>query len=200
MKEIKWQKLLLCFLIPFTHLHFPTDLKLPPSPFLYQQCLFLAIYFPEKNQIQWKLCLLLCPWPNANLVLPTVYYEFVLKPLAPTWDIFCTIYSSLNQDRLGQQFGMALNTDTTKRESCKGQESLGSSKVVKEGYEETKNQEQGLENREKGWRGQQSAAEIQEPAKGIRKCKAFMTRGPTFWTLNIYFHFHFNFLRDKSEC
>lgn len=45
---------------------------------------------------------------------------------------------------------MALNTDTTIRESCKGQESLGSSKVVKEGYEETKNQEQGLENREKG--------------------------------------------------
>ena len=42
---------------------------------------------------------------------PVVYCELVLKPLAPMWNYSSTVSPGLSQDRLDQQFRMALDTD-----------------------------------------------------------------------------------------
>lgn len=70
--------------------------------------------------------------------------------------------------------------------------------MVKVWCEEMKSQEQ--RDRAVGKRSEgvsRAPLRFKSQLTWIRKCKAFMTRVPEFWTLNIYLQVHFNFFKKQ---
>lgn len=141
------------FLNSFIHLPSPTKIKVNLS---HPECLSLS-FISLRNQIQWKLSS-----PFAPRFLPIAYHEFVLWPLAPMWDFFSVLCSSLNQGRLGQQCGMTLDTDHDSEGELQRQENTGVG-WSREGMT-WRDDDPGAEKLGEQ-RGQQIVVESQEPGK-----------------------------------